>query len=284
MLILGLAVAIVSCQKEITDGTPEQPGGGGTGGNQNGNRLVKAQQITPSTGDTNIITLKWDAAGRLLEYNTNGVVNSSATQILIKIDRAADGKVTKIFSKSNLPMSFVDSVVSKVYYVPGTSKLAYSISTQYSSFLGEINDSSIYTYNGTGKIIAKESFQDFFGSMEPTSKQTYEYDGNGNITKIIDLSHDGVSYTQDATTVNTYDGHKAAAPLGEEECFVSLGAANVSVNNLVNQVTNAVSSGSTYTTVVSGITYNSFDRPMKATLTVNPIPPGYVNNLTYFYQ
>lgn len=282
ILALGLAMAILSCQKEITDGTPEQPGGG-TGGNQNGNRLVKAVQITPATNDTNIITLKWDGSNRLLEYNTNGVVNGIAILITIKINRAADGKINTIFTSSDMPLSFIDSTVTKVYYVPGTSKLKYSFTTQYSAFLGELNDSTIYTYNAADKVISKESFQDFFGSMEPSAKQLYEYDANGNIVKITDQGHDGVSYNTEGTTINTFDNHKSSVSLGEE-CFVVLGAANVSVNNLVKMVTNSVSSGSTYTTVMSGLEFNSFDRPMKATLTVNPIPPGYVNNLTYFYQ
>jgi hypothetical protein len=282
-LIIGLALALISCQKEISGETPEQPGGGTGGGNSNGNRLVKAQQVTPASGDTNIVSLKWDASGRLLEYNTDGVVNTIPTQITIKINRASDGKINTILTKSNMTFNFIDSVVSTVHYVPGTNKLAYSFSTQYSSFLGEINDSSVYTYNSAGKIISKESFQDFFGGMEPQAKQTYEYDANGNMTKITDLSHDGVSYSIDGTTINTFDGHKAAVTLGEE-CFVTIGGENVSVNNMIKKVTNAVASGTTYTVVLSGFQFNSFDRPTKSTLTVNPIPPGYINNLTYFYQ
>jgi hypothetical protein len=279
MLILGLALAIVSCQKEITDGTPEQPGGG-TGGSSNGNRLVKLQQISTGGSDTNIITLKWDAAGRLWEYQSDGVVNTVATDILVKISRAADGKVNSIISKSTLSM--FDSSISKVYYVPGSGKLSYSTTTQYSTIFGDILDSSIYTYNGAGKLVTKESFMDFFGTMIPSTKQQYEFDGNGNVSKITDLSHDGTSYNEEATTINTYNGHKAAVTYGEEESFVHFGAMMTSVNYLDKQVTNAVSSGTTYTSIFSGSTYNSFDRPIKSTITTNP--NGLVGNVTYFYQ
>jgi hypothetical protein len=283
MLMLGLALAMVSCQKEITDGTPEQPGGGGTGGNTDGNRIVKGVQITPSTGDTNIVTIKWDANGKLLEYNSNGEVNNIVTAISVKISRAADGKINTIVTSSSLPNNFIDSIVTKVFYVPGSSKLAYSVGTSYSMF-GEVADSALYTYNGAGKLITKENFLDFFGSMEPSTKQQYEYDGNGNVIKVLDFSHDGVTYVADGTTINTYDGHKGPNTFEEAECFVSLGPALISVNNPIKTVSNAVSSGTTHTLIVTDLLFNSFDRPYSATLTLNPIPPGYVNKVTYYYQ
>jgi hypothetical protein len=148
-LILGLALVIISCQKEITDGTPEQPGGGG-GGNTNGNLLVKGIQITPATNDTNIVTAEWDASNRLKVYKTNGVVNGFPTQFTSTISRAADGRITKIFSKTDLVASFIDSVIYKPTYVGNTTQLEFVYSTQYSSLLGEINDSSVYTYNAAG--------------------------------------------------------------------------------------------------------------------------------------
>lgn len=282
-LALGLALALLSCQKEITDGTPEQPGGG-TGGNQNGDRLVKLVQISPSFGDTNIITCKWDASGRLVEYKSAGVVNTIATNVDTKINRLPDGKIKTIYSKSSLTFNFIDSVISTVYYLPGTNKLAYSINMQYSSFLGEIKDSCIFTYNATGRIIAKETFQDIFGTMDPTARQTYEYDGNGNVTKITDFSYNGGSYDQDAVTINTFDGHKAPFPLGEES-YISFNAINSSVNNLVKQVTNAVASGATYTTIVSDLAFNSFDRPTKFTMSATGTNgQSAINTVTLYYQ
>lgn len=280
ILSLGLILALASCQKEISGDAPEQPGGGG---NTNGNLLVKGIQITPATSDTNVVTAEWDASSRLKVYKTNVVVNGFPTLFTSTITRAGDGRITKIFSKTDLIGTFVDSVIYNPTYVGNTTQLKYVYSVQYSSFLGEISDSSVYTYNAAGYVSSKESFQNFWGTMEPAAKETYEYDGNGNVTKISMFQHDGTSYSLASVQTITYSSHKSPVTLGEE-CVIILGVINSAKNNIAQIVINNVAAGQTNTVVASNMEYNSFDRPIKGTLTVNPIPPGYVNNVTYFYQ
>ncbi|HEU4472323.1 MAG TPA: hypothetical protein VFR58_14625 [Flavisolibacter sp.] len=201
------------------------------------------------------------------------------------ITRDNSGKITKILSKSAMPIASSDSTVYWPTYVTGTSRLAYVKATRYGGFLGDINDSAIYVYNAVGQVIQREIFSDFLGTMAATTKNTFTYDANGNLLVNTQYSTDLLtgSYSQSAVTTNTWGTHKAGVTLGEE-AMISLDPVNVSKNELVKQVTNAVQSGSTYTFTASEQLYNSFDRPTKSTLNVMPQPPGFTNKITYFYQ
>jgi hypothetical protein len=212
-------------------------------------------------------------------------VQGTAVSILHVISRDNSGKITKIVSKSTFPSASADSAVYWPTYVTGTSKLAYVKAKQYGGFLGDINDSAVYVYNAAGQVTQREIFSDWLGSMEPTNKNTFTYDANGNLLVNTQYNADVLTgvYTQSAATTNTFGTHKAGLTLGEE-AMISLDPVNLSKNEMVKQVTNAVQSGSTYTSTFSEQQYNAFDRPIKATLNVTPQPPGYTNKLTYFYQ
>lgn len=267
-------LVFTACQKEI-DWSVAPPAG------TDGDLLIRVLQVTPSTHDTNIITFDRDANKRLIEYESAGKVNGIATDILHTITRAADGKILKIKSSSTLTAGLLDSTVYFPHYTG--SKMDYVIDTQYTLF-GIVRDSIAYSYDGSGKVVAKETQSDFIGGMSPSSKQLYEYDASGNVITITDQVPDGFGgYDDDATTDINYDGHKNAIVLGEES-YIILGASNTSPLNPVKQVSNAVSSGTTYTTTFSNATFNSFNRPRTADLKVTPVPPGYQMKLTYFYQ
>lgn len=275
-----LSLLLFSCQKEIGFDSPTNPGNGG--GNTNGDLLVRALQITPSTNDTNTISFKWDVSKRLLEYTSFGRVNGAPVSINITILRESDGKIKNIVSKSSFSQG-VDSTVYTVHYQGNTSQLAYVLSTQYSP-LGDFKDSSVFTYSSSGQVSSKETFAELFGPMEPLSKQEYTYDGNGNVLQIANYISDFAGgYISTSGSSYTYDAHKTAIQLGEES-FMVLGPENVSKNNMTKYVTNAVSSGSTYTSAFVQQQFNSFDRPIQATLTVSPQPPGYNMKLFFFYQ
>jgi len=263
-LVLG------SCQKEIDWSVP------GT----DGDLLVKALQVTPSTNDTNIVTFDWDAGKRLLLYKSAGKVNGTATNITNAITRLSDGKIKNIVSKSTLTAGFLDSTVYGFHY-SGT-QLAYVIDTQY-TLIGAIRDSMAFTYK-SGKVYAKETFTDFLGFISQTSRETFTYDANGNLTIDSVYTPDGSGgFDPGSVTTYTYSNHKNAVVLGEES-YAVIGPANVSPNYYTVMVTNAVSSGTTYTTTNSQTNYNSYDRPSETSLTVTPVPPGYDLKLTFFYQ
>lgn len=275
ILFCLLALVFASCQKEIDWST-------GTSGGSNGDLLVKAHQITIATNDTNVLTFQWDASKKLLKYTSAGKVNGTLTDITHTITRLGDGNIQRIVSKSSLTAGFLDSTVYIPFYQAASSQLKYVIDTQY-TLLGPILDSSVYVYNGSGQVTSKETFTDFLGFVVPSGKETYVYDANGSITTISNYSYNGATYDLAATSTHTFSNHKSAVTL-KEESFIILGAANASPKEVTKLVTNAVSSGTTYTSTFSAQQYNSNDRPTQASLGVMPQPPGYNMKLIYYYQ
>lgn len=281
-----MAVLLASCQKEITfnDGNNNGSGGtgGGTVGNINGDLMVRALQISPATKDTNVVTFTWNSNKQLLTYNSEGRVQGSAVRINHNISRDAAGKINNIISKYYIAGIISDSVGYRYFY--NGNKVTYILAGR-NTLLGPLNDSSVLTYNAANQVVKKETFSDLFGAMEPLGKEEYIYDGNGNITKVTSYSADfftGV-YSQSESHTYTFDSHKAAAVMGEE-AFSILGAANISKNNMTKLVSNNIPNGTIYTTTVTTPSFNNNDRPIRSTLVVMPQPPGYNQELQYFYQ
>ncbi|MES2882457.1 MAG: hypothetical protein V4676_09940 [Bacteroidota bacterium] len=273
---------LASCQKEISLEPNNNGGTGGTGGNTNGDLLVKALEITIATNDTNVLTFEYDAQKRLTNYNSTGVVNGLPTLLNTRITRASDGKILNIVAKSSFSGG-VDSTIYKVFYVAGTNKLSYVLSTQV-TFIGDLNDSTTYTYNAAGQVVSKETFSDLFGSWDVVEKRQFTYDANANVVKTESLTPNGSGgYDLNSTSTYTYDGRKTAIQMGDES-FIAFGAENFSGSNVTKIVSNAVASGTTYTGIFSGQQFNSFNRPTIGTLTVTPQPPGYSVKLLYYYQ
>ena len=271
--ILFSMLFFVSCQKEIDWGLAE---------NSTADLLVKAVQVTPATNDTNTITFQWTASRKLLVYKSAGKVNGAATDILHTISRQSDGKITKIVSTSSLTAGFLDSTVYFPFYQSGSSQLSYVIDSQY-TIIGTIMDSISYSYNGS-QVISKEIFTDLFGTLIPTGKQVYTYDGNGNITVVTDsIPNLSGGYDLGSTTNYTYDSHRSMVTLGEET-FIVLDPVNVCKKNFTKQVVNDATGGVTSTTTGSQFQFNAVDRPIKFTLSVTPQPPGYDTKLTMYYQ
>ncbi len=268
---------LFSCQKEISFDLPQD---NDPVGNQNGNLLVKALQITLNSNDTNVLGLKWNAANRLIEYTTNGVVNGFPTKATHQFIRSADNKILEVISSTALQGTIMDSARFKVYYQPGTNHLSYVTGTQY-SFLGEIKDSSIFEYNGNGQVISKEIFVDFWGSMDPSRKETYEWDGNGNCIKINKFEFNGMAYEPSGTSTLSYSNHKSMVTLGEES-FIVFDASSASVNHGAQVVMDTPNGTSTLT--YSNEVFNSFDRPTEISVSVTPIPPGYQQKLIMYYE
>jgi hypothetical protein len=269
-----LAIVLFSCQKEIDWGT----GNNGT----DGDLLIRALQITPSTNDTNILTFQWDATKRLIEYRSAGKVNGIATNITDRITRLSDGKIRNIVFKSSLTAGFIDSVVYTPYY-SGT-QLAYVIDTQY-TLIGQLRDSMAYNYNAGGRVSLKDTYMDVFGFLTHTTRETYTYDANGNLlADSIFIPNGGGGFDLASVSTNTFSPHKNMVVLGEES-YIVIGASNVSKNFATSTVTDASAAGGTsYTGTFSLLQYNSFDRPTQGTLTVTPQPPGYTMKLLFFYQ
>jgi YD repeat-containing protein len=269
--ILLLTLSVLSCQKEINwdDGS-------------NGDLLVKTLQITPATNDTNTITLQWDAARRLLEYKSAGNVNGTATDILHRIIRNADGTINRIISKSSLTAGFLDSTVYTVHYQSGT-RLDYVTDTQY-TIIGPVADSIAYTYNPAGYVASKTTYTDVLGTLSPSARENYTYDASGNLVKREVLTADGAGGFDPATqTTYTYSTHKNATTMAEES-YIAIGPDNVSKNFPLQSTTDDLVTPTSYSTDFSGTQYNQYDRPSRTSLSLVPKPPGYDLKLLFYYQ
>ncbi|NOT52925.1 MAG: hypothetical protein HOP10_16835 [Chitinophagaceae bacterium] len=270
-----LMMVMVSCQKEIDLGT---------GANSFGDLLIKIQRVTPASGDTSIVNFQWDALRRLVKYSATGEVDNTPSDFTHVIARAADGKILRINSES--AFSIADSIAYFPYYQSGSSRLAYVIDSQY-TFAGTIMDSMVYTYNGGGRIIEREIFSGLPGFLFPTGKQAYTYDGNGNLTVIIDSIPDGVGgYDLSATTTITFDSHRPIYQAGEEAFIIAdMDPVSISKNNSNKQTkVDALFPGNSYTATGSQYQFNAADKPIKFTMSMIPQPPGYDMKLTMFYQ
>lgn len=271
-----LMVVIVSCQKEIDLGT---------GANSFGDLLIKIQRITPASGDTSIVNFQWDASRRLVKYSATGEVDNNSGDFTHVIARAADGKILRINSESAFFMA--DSIAYFPYYESGSFRLAYVIDSQYFSLGPTIMDSVVYTYNGGGRIIETETFSGLPGFLVPTGKKAFTYDGNGNLSVVIDSLPDGFGgYDLWATTTNTYDSHRPIYQIGEEAFIIAdLDPMSISNKNSNKQTrVDAISPGNSYTTTNSQYQFNAADKPIKFTMSTIPQPPGYDMKLTMYYQ
>lgn len=276
-------VAFASCQKEIdwsVSNSTQFPGG-----QTNGDLLVGGLQLSSNNRDTNRLTLSWDANKRLIRYQSAGRVNGVTLYLDTRIIRDTSGRIALMVSKSDTAAVFTDSTEHRIGYVAGTRRMEYSVSTQRGGFFDGSNDSTRYTYNAAGQVTATLTFNDFFGGYSISGRQDIGYDANGNIISVEDFVAMPFStvYQKMATTTFTYDNQKAAATLGEEGWFLN-SYSLLSKNNVIRTVSNAVASGTTYTTVASNLQFNSFGRPTRATITTTPANPPSVMNVTYFYQ
>ncbi|MDX1954264.1 MAG: hypothetical protein SFU20_01955 [Chitinophagaceae bacterium] len=279
---ISLMVGLTACQKEISSELidPNNPSNPNNQGNIDGELLVKALEITPATGDTNVITVEYDASKRMVKYLSKGKVNGVNTNIIYTFNRATDGKVQSIKLVSDFGTSF-DSTLFYPYYQTGSNRLAYIKST--SSVGGfDITDSSVITYNAAGRVIRKESFQEALGIALPGSRIDFTYDANGNITVIANSSDAGGGiYVEGSRFTYTYNGHKAAVQ-GGDEFFIIMAVTTVSPNDITRvDLETAAGDG---TTILSNQTYNSFDRPSKANASVTGPGGSYNLRFEYYYQ
>ncbi len=225
-----------------------QPGGGG--GTSNGNLLVKALSITGT--DTTTINLKWDGNKRLVQYQSSGKTNGIATDSKTNIIRENNGNIKKMINSPIGASGYIDSIVSFVYYHPGTSKITYIKDIIY-TLAGSFSDSVLITYNSIGKISVKEIYFENFitGVMEKLSKSNYTYDAQGNlITNTLSTPGATGNYILAVTISNSYDSHLAPASFGDDAFIVrGLSEESVSINHIIKKV--QTGSGTDFTITMS---------------------------------
>lgn len=284
-----LALLFASCQKGLDyelAPDPFNPGGGGgdtTGGGTTtvtGDLLVKIQQEVTRGGSKEVSTtqISWDSNKRLKEYSVSGMSNGQQVTARYRFTRASDGKITRAVEDNYPGYTNIDSIVRRVYYKPGTSQLAYTVSAQYTT-VGELGDSSLFTYDANGRVNSKVVYMSAFGMSMEQSKEEYTYDAAGNLTVQKMYAYNGVSFQLSTTMNYSYGTHKAPMQLNEEAFIVAL--SSVASPNYYTKYTQTVSGNVVLTSEYpQDGEFSTTDRPVKGKAVIN----GATATFTCTYQ
>lgn len=272
-MVMVSALTLVSCQKGIEPLSPEELSGeiidttisnnpppvdpptGGTGGDL----MVKMQEFGDHTEQT--IQLTWDNNKRLATYVMDGQVGGLDTAIRYRFFRTADGKVSRVLESGFPGRNNIDSVVHNVYY-DANGRLHHLRGAIYRSGQIRYLDSTLYTYNGSGKITQKEVYNNSNSNlaiMSKSNREKYTYDEAGNmLSQEIAVVVRG-TYTVTTTNSFVYGTHKAPVQLGPEAFMVWL--APLTSANHTTKSTQKSGSATIVVDFTQGISYNAKDRP-----------------------
>ncbi len=278
------AIFLFSCQKEIKflNGN----GGGGT----TGNRIVKT---VSKTGADSVVTIyTYNSSGKLINEKSVGMSGTFDAGNEVRYYRNGSGILTR-FSQinPNLVVVGIDSIVTNVYYNASSSR--YTTSVFKISFMGfSITDSSVLIYDGAGKLIRADEYQNIplvTTGYELVAKTNYSYDAIGSITQMDIYSHDAATSTDDleGTYKYTYDtksnAFDAVAMLSQKyEAIVTDHIEWVSIHNVNKfEFFDLITPANNFTFDFI-FTYNSNNKPVTATGTQTP--GGATQTGAFYYQ
>ncbi len=270
VLVFFLSVLLFSCQKEVDSTNPN------TNTNTNtGDKLVKV--VDKDGTNSTVTTYSYDAQGRITEEKITGMWGGIDVGYTTKVKRNSSGIIT---SKIEIDPTFsVDSVVTFFHYSSGK----YTSSVSSITFFGfTSSDSTIYSYNSSGKIIKDETYLSINGSpFALTLKNDYTYDAGGNLLSDKRSNYDLATstFTEEYTLSYTYDTKTSPLVLGNEAILMYIlyyaGPNNPTGYNYVEPASpmNNESAALTYT-------YNAANKPSTAVQTSGTS----TLNVTFYYQ
>jgi len=271
ILLFG-GVFLFSCQKEVHFANTAN----GNGINS-GSLLTKI--VSRSGSDSSTLLFGYNSSNMLVTLDAITVSSGTTSIQQERVERNAQGMIERLIIKDDqYQQAGLDSVITTIGYTSGryVSKV-----TTIDLSLAVVRDSVSLVYDGNGKVVTERTFDDVAaGVYSETSKTDYTYAGN-NIATINYYSYDASnssysllqSYTYDA-----YDDKVSPMSLGNE-AFVFDSPAMFSANNPTQSAVVLSSSSQTY---VTSYTYNSANRPLTATSTIQP--GNSVTTATYYYQ
>jgi len=275
VLLLLLSVMLFSCQKEV-----DFVNGNG-GGNASGNKLVRS--VSKEGTDSVVTVYTYNSTGKLINVKSTGISGGQDAGNEYRYYRNGSGIITRsVQINPNLVTAGIDSVVTIVHY----ANSRYTSNVFSLSLFGfTVNDSTLHVYDGSGKVIRDEDYQELVGVQpyELTAKTLYTYDAAGNVTKIEIYSHDASTNSDDlvATLKYTFDNKTAAITYGADAAAM----AQVDLSS-VNNVTKAEFLDATDPTnnFTLDFTYNFNSSNKPATGTSTQTPGGTLRNLSFYYQ
>jgi hypothetical protein len=268
------SIFLFSCQKEV-DFSNNNGAGGGTSGS---GLLTKI--VSKSGSDSSILAFGYNSSKKLMTLNTTNVSGGTTSLVQERVERNGQGVITKLILKSDIyQQAGIDSIVTVVSNNSGK----YNAKVTTIDFLGVLlKDSVSIIYDANGKVISEKSYDNpGTGSYDETGKVDYTYSGN-NIATIKSYSYDPTTTSYSLEETETYDQYDTKiSPINFGfDAFAFDSPFFFSSNNpLKSTVTVSGSSPQTYTTTY---TYNSSNKPVTATSTIQP--GGAIATGTYYYQ
>ena len=281
IITLLVFISLFSCQKERDFANRNN---GGNGGNSSDELLVKMVQKTGS--DSLVTTYSYNGNKKLISLKELGIDDQrNSINREYHYHRNASGIVTDYsMIDPDLIAAGIDSLTTMVQYNSSASRYSsYVLKVSVSGF--NFLDSSVFVYDGSGKIIGEDLYESPSGVGNDyylSGKINYNYSANGNLSQldIHDLGTSGAEIFS-ATTKVGYD--TKINPLHfDNEAFAMGHPEWVSANNIANEQLSDSNGPADDQTVTMTYTYNSSNKPKTSITTV--MPDNTIVNTSFYYQ
>ena len=248
----------------------------------NGQKLVKSVAVADDGTTTTLYTYTSD--GKLDAISTTGISGGVSADNYRKFYRDATGRITIIATK--VPPSSgidVDTVYKYVHY-PNATTFNYDYTVQQFSIDGfDFIDSTIYTYNSSGKITESYTYEsgNIFDDQEIRS--VYTYDATGNVTKLEGYNNSSGIMELATTFVITYDDKTNPLSLDKQIMLITGGAPGSSGNNPILIEFKDVTDPDTQT-ITNTYTFNTDGLPEKMVSSNLFDGTTTVTTTTFYYE
>jgi hypothetical protein len=274
--VFAFLLFLLSCKKEKSF-DPNNPNGGGSTGS------VLEKTVTQTDGgDSLVITYIYDNQKRFVGYSAEESYLGDFYHRDQKFIRSAQGIVQKVVVKSfELEILGIDSVFYNVHYNTGTLRYTSTVLT-YDDGVDFFVDSTVFSYNSSGKIIGSEEFYDDGSGYVKASKVEYTYGSSGNVIKEKGYYFDEGANNYIASYQDDYEYDNKVSPiiLGNE-AFLFGEISWLSSNNQTKDIFTDLedpAGGDVYTTTY---TYNSSNKPLTDQLVAQSDGIPYPTKYTY---
>lgn len=254
-MIALTVLTLVSCTKEKSFETETgNPGGGTTDGD------LLAKIVIQLGADSSTTSFTYDASKRLVSETNKGLLSVVGDDSLQRINRSAEGVIDRI---SVWPSSFLNTVFEYTVRYDGVSK-RYTSKLSYDD-LGHVEDSIVYNYSPSGKIVSAHLYADYGGGPELLGRDSMVYDGNNNIVKVITSEWENSDWSDLSEMTVEYDNRVNPLKLSEEaivlERYQYYGNNNPTKITIVDYDVPTLNEEITLT-----YTYNVSDKPLTANI------------------
>jgi len=268
-LLIVVTSILSSCEKEVDSVN--------NGGNSGPADLFLQKIVSKSGSDSSTLEFGFNSSNKLMTLNTTDVTGGATSMTKERVVRDAQGIIQRLIIKDDqYQQAGLDSVVTVIGYSSG--RYIFKVTT---IDLGIVvfRDSVEIIYDAGGKVVTEKIFDDLAtGNYEENAKIDYTYTGD-NIATIKQYSYDGSTYSLVFTyTYDEYDNKVSPMNIGFE-AFVFDSPAMYSVNNPTRSSISDSGSSQTFTT---SYTYNSANKPVTATSTIQP--GDSTATATYYYH